>query len=268
MKALKMLIVFLLSFDLNAQVVDFTKEIDWNGIECSLSDERKLSLLSNINEDLFYYLKDNQLLEKSLADFHFVDLNGDKILDFIYLGYAGGEQPSTIAFTQNTKGYFKRVFEAIGTIYEISNIALVDGCLKFKVVKNDECYDCLGVVNSTTYLACKGTFTEIERLSFTKSTEVPDITFNKQFKVVNPQYYLRSTPVVENEGNTPDALFGNVVAEYSAGAMGYAYASREDETGRVWWFVAIKSDEASKVLFQQKEGYIIGWMSSRFLEEL
>lgn len=268
MKLLNMSIAFLVSFNLCAQIVDLNKEVSWDRIETTLSDDKKLEIVSNVNEDLIYFLKDNKLMESSLKNFHFIDLNGDNILDFIYVGYAGGEQPSTLALTQNEKGLFKRVFEASGTIYEITNIALVEKKFKFKVLKNDECYDCLGVKNSTTYLVNNGIFTKIEVISFTENTSIPSFVFKRRFKVLNPKYYLRTNPTISNEGNKPDVLFGNVVAEYGSGAKGYAFASHEDETGRIWWFVALKSKECSKALFQQKEGYYLGWMSSRYLEEL
>ena len=268
MKIVNISIAFLVSFSLSAQIIDGDKEVNWNTIEYTLSDEKKLEIVSNINEDLLYYLKDNNELKNSLNNFHFTDLNGDDILDFIYVGYAGGEQPSTLAFTQNDKGYFKRIFEASGVIYDITSIGLVEGILKFKVLKNDGCYDCLGVNNSITYLGNQGAFSEIELISFTDSTNIPSVAFKKRFKIINPKYYLRSNPIVDNEGNKPDALFGNVIAEYESGTQGYAFASKEDKTGRIWWFVAIKSDKSSKAIFQQKKGYYLGWMSSRYLEEL
>ncbi len=267
MKILKITIVFLVTFNMSAQDMDLPKGAVWHGIEYQLSKEKKMELLSDVNEDLFYYLKDNELLETNIKNFHFLDLNGDKILDFIYVGYAGGEQPSTIAFTQNEKGYFKRVFETIGVIYEVNNISLVEGGLIFKVVKNDECYDCLGVSNSITYLSNKSVFTEVERLNFTENTEIPKIIFRKQFKVINPKCYLRSKPVVDNDGTQPDVLFGNVVAEYGLGTQGYAFASKEDDTGLIWWFVAVKYNESIKAIFQEKKGYNLGWMSSRYLKE-
>jgi len=258
----------LFCFGVTAQEDQAPMEVHWAGIEYPVTNEVKLELLGGINEDLFYFLKDNEQFKSSLDNFHFLDLNGDKTLDFIYVGYAGGEQPSTIAFTQNSNGYFKRVFEALGVIYELSRVGLVEGALMFKVLKNDECYDCLGVKNSITYIGMSGAFTEVERLNFTDNTDLPEIVFKRQFKVINPVYYLRSTPIVMNDGTGPDTLFGNVVAEFVSGAEGYAFASKEDNTGRVWWFVAMKSDESQKAIFQEKRGYHLGWMSSRYLEEL
>lgn len=267
MQKLIITIAILVTFNLCAQDMDLIKETEWSDIEYQLSKEKKLELLSGINEDLLYYLKDNKLFETYIKNFHFLDLNGDKILDFIYVGYAGGEQPSTIAFTQNGKGYFKRVFEAIGTTYEANNISLIDGGLIFKVVNNDECYDCLGVYNSITYICNKGVFSEVERLNFTESTEIPEFIFRKKFRVINSKCYLRSKPVVDNDGIHPDVLFGNIVAEYSSETQVYAFASKENDTGYIWWFVAVKSDESTKAIFQNKIGYNIGWMSSRCLEE-
>ena len=260
-------IAVLVTFNLCAQDMGLIKEAEWNGIEYQLSKEKKIEFLSDINEDLLYYLKDNKLFETNIKNFHFLDLNGDKILDFIYVGYAGGEQPSTIAFTQNGKGYFKRVFEAIGTIYEVNSISLVDDGLIFKVICNDECYDCLGVYNSTTYMCSKGIFSEVERLNFTESTEISEIIFRKKFRVINSKCYLRSKPVVDNDGTHLDVLFGNIVAEYSSETQVYAFASKEDDTGYIWWFVAVKADESIKAIFQKKKGYNIGWMSNRCLDE-
>ena len=268
MKIFYSLLFSFLSLISYGQFFDFNKDVEWKGIEYKLSEDEKLRILSKINEDLFYYLKDNNLVKNNLEKFHFVNLNNDNLLDFIYVGYSGAEDQSTIAFIQDEKGNYIKKFETIGVIYEIISISILEPVLQIKIIKNDDCYDCIGVKNSLTYLCINGDFKLIEALSFTKSTTLPSLEFKKRFKVINPKYYLRSYPEIYNEGDKPDVLFGNVIAEYGSGIKGFAFSSQKDETGRTWWFVAIPAKDCSQSIFLNEKGYFLGWMSSNYLEEL
>jgi len=268
MKLLYIFLATVLSINAVAQFSNLNNEFSWESVEKLLSDEEKLDILSKINESLFYYLEDNHLLREKLGNFHFFDLNNDDLLDFVYVGYSGAEQPATLVFTQNEKGYYKKILEASGVVYDITNITLVSAFYQLKIVNNDGCYDCLGVKNLSTYFYNGGDFERAELISFTKETVMPSIEFKKQFKIINQKYYLRSSPEINNEGDKPDVLFGNVIAQYQSDVKGYALAHKEDHTGRTWWFVAIEANKSTRALFQQKEGYYVGWMSSRFLEEI
>ena len=267
MKIFYAIAISFLTFSSYAQLSDFNKEVNWKGIEYILQEDKKLKILSEIKDNLVYYLKDNDLLKTNISNFHFLNLNNDNFLDFIYVGYSGGEQPATLAYIQNDNGYYTKIFEAVGVIYQITNITVIEPFLEIKIIKNDECYDCLGVKNSSIFLWDKNSFKLIETVSFTQSTALPIIEFKKHFRVVSPEYYLRSSAIISNEGKEPDVLFGNVIAEYGTGALGYALASQKDETGRIWWFVVIKANESIRAVFKNREGYYMGWMSSRYLEE-
>ena len=95
------------------------------------------------------------------------------------------------------------------------------------------------------------------------------------FEVKNEMYYLRLAPVIDNEKmNYEINIKGNVIAEYGLGAKGYALAEKKDDTGRIWWFVIMLNNNLPiKSMFSEGSNnenkfYSIGWMSSRYLEEV
>lgn len=249
--------------------VDTLSNIRWRFIEYKMSNEEKFEILSKQTGELFYYLQDNNALKENLNSFHFLNLNQDPHMDFVYEGYAGSENKVTIFYTGHSEGYFDKVFIEEGILYEITKPTITTDALYFKLLRNDPCFDCLGVKNLLTYSYNNKGFKLLETVSYTDGTEmVNQIEFNKHFKVLNPTYYLRSTPNVNNDKGTHNSLFGNVIAEYSAESCGKAIASKIDSTGRLWWLVMMKADESSNSIFEEKNGYYLGWMSSRYLEQL
>ncbi|WP_462247819.1 hypothetical protein [Ekhidna sp.] len=268
MKYYLFIVFILFEITVSAQVVDLGSKAQWDLIELKLSKDQKRESLRGIEGDLFWYLEDNKSLEQNLENFHFLDINGDRGLDFIYTGYAGAENPSIIIYMKGMSGQFDKEFETTGKLLEVQFLDLDSPVLEIVVMKNDDCFDCLGVKNVSKFQFIDGDFYLIDVYSITRNTFQPPITFKKRFTVKNPKYYLRSSPEIINEGSKASSLFGNVLAEYSDGATGYALASQEDETGRLWWFVSINASECTNSLFKEKNGNYFGWMSSRYLEEL
>lgn len=259
------------SLILNAQTIITSSEINWSGLESGLTDTQKINLLSDINGDLFYYLKDNNFLNKNLKNFHFLDFNCDEKLDFIYIGYSGAENISTIIYLQKQKGFFDKIFETTGQLSDFEKLAYTDCFFKIKISSNDSCYDCLGVKNLSTFLLRQGKFEKIENLSYTDNIVIPSFTFKKKFTIIKQGYNLRSTPKIVNKSvKTAEvfSLFGNVTATYKKGTVGYAYAKKQSEDGRIWWFVILKGEQSEKSIFENKSGYYLGWMSNRFLKEI
>lgn len=255
----------------HSQTMNVKDTLNWETIESYVTDKKKLNLVSSINDDLFYYLKDNNLLKESLKNFHFLDLNCDGKLDFIYKGYAGAENISTIIYIQKQKGFFDKIFEVTGQINSFENLAYVNCFFKIKIISNDNCYDCLGVKNLSTFLIRQGKFEKIESLSYTDNIVIPNFTFKKKFTIIKQGYNLRSTPKIVNKSvKTAEvfSLFGNVTATYKKGTVGYAYAKKQSEDGRIWWFVILKGEQSEKSIFENKSGYYLGWMSNRFLKEI
>ncbi|MEP4948133.1 MAG: hypothetical protein ABJU26_11385, partial [Flavobacteriaceae bacterium] len=190
----KILIFVLISNNLNSQIIDLSKEVQWERIENYLSEKDKIDLVNDLSNDLIYYLKDNKILESNIKNFHFFDLNGDTKLDFIYTGYAGGEQESTLIFLQRENGNLERVFEVSGIIYGINNLTFSNNTFSISIVKNDSCFDCYEVYNLTTFIGIKGVFKEVANFNFTGETEIPDEMFRKSFKTTDTLSFLRSRP--------------------------------------------------------------------------
>ena len=65
---------------------------------------------------------------------------------------------------------------------------------------------------------------------------------------------------------------GNITGEFTTGDEGIAYAAREDETGRVWWFVEMRDgrnrnmETCTAVDEMDRPVGVYGWMSSRFVD--
>lgn len=268
MRALITLSTLLLVIQVDAQLIDMKRKIDWENIEVELEDEKKVELVKDMETDLLWYLKDNEILESSASNFHFLDFDNDGLLDFLYEGYAGAENKSIIIFHQKSQGQFKKVFETLGRPYGFRRIGMFGSEFELQALIPDGAFDGRGFIHRI-YLINLEKSKLVESTTFHYETFFPEeVTLKKRFKVTNPKYYLRISPEINNEGKTPDVLLGNVVSEYGSGSEGYAFASKEDETGRVWWFVAIKGNESTQSIYLNKDSYYLGWMSSRYLEEL
>jgi len=268
MKALITTSLLFFVVQVNAQLIDPEKEIAWRNIEVRLDNEKKADLVQDIETDLLWYLKDNKILESSLGNFHFLDFDNDGLLDFLYEGYAGAENKSVILFHQKSKRQFKKIFETLGVPYAFTRIGIFGSDFELQTLVPDGAFDGEGFIKKT-YLLSPESSKLIESITFHYETFFPKgLTIKKRFKIVNSKYYLRISPEIKNEEKASDVLFGNVVAEYGEGSEGYAFASKEDHTGRIWWYVAIEGNKSTKSIYSNKEGYYLGWMSSRYLEEL
>jgi len=95
------------------------------------------------------------------------------------------------------------------------------------------------------------------------------------FKVSSEKYNLRLSPEIDS---TTDYFgrdfYGNEIAEYPKGSLGYALAEKKDSSGRIWWFVLMTNNIIPiRSFYPRWEGapikyFSIGWMSSKYLERL
>ena len=101
-----------------------------------------------------------------------------------------------------------------------------------------------------------------------------NLTLNVKFKVVNDKYTLRATPEIKNEFPISDYYEkGNLICELTKGDIGYAIASKTDETGRIWWFCIVESNiEKDDTFYHIRKNHSnekwFGWISSRFVETI
>ncbi len=229
--------------------------VEIDDLDLETNDSIKKPLVDELSDYRhFGHLVENYDFFKE--SFKTIDLNNDGKLDIFYSGYLGGASDSYSCIFINEDGMFDLVFEGeIGSrfLYAIKNknntidlvyfylgpFAPIPQLMRLDLIKVEN-----GIENITTVA------------NFMTDIESPNEFFKEpiSFKVLNPKYYLRSSPRIENQ-DIGYGYKGNIVKEYSQGTKGIAFAKEVDETGRIWWFVFL-DDKYS------------GWMSSRFLEEL
>ncbi len=205
-----------------------------------------------------------------------VDINNDGLRDIFYSGPTGGE-PSIVYIFLQTKTGFEQVFNVMQSIdkveWEDEKIA--------RVFTSD--WGCCAEFH-LTHSIFDVRFDELNKPIFNKvyqTIEVSDhfvkpmnyFTNSIEFEVDNDGYKLRLAPVID------DTTFydwvditGNSIATLKKGTKGIAYASKTDETDRVWWYVSIEFDENVQncVLFAPDDfpTQVVGWISSRYVTKI
>ena len=205
-----------------------------------------------------------------------VDLNDDTLLDIVYSGPSGGEA-SIVHFFIQTESEFIKVFEVMQGIAKIE----WKGELLHKIYSQDwGCCAETQLFNSVFQV----TYNENNLPKFQKiyqSVELQDVLrkpksyFKKpiRFKVESDGYKLRFQPKIDDETEfySVDAV-GNTIGTLRKGSTGTAYASKDDKTGRIWWYVAIDPQfEISGDLLSRTFEYpthVIGWLSSRYVSAI
>jgi hypothetical protein len=240
-----------------------------------ITKEEKLKLINELEPTFKYLATYDNWQQKVFDDFHFVDLDNDKDTDLVFTGWSGGE-PVCVRIYNNINGRYQQAFEAY---QEITKIEFADEKLSRVLIHDPGC--CAAYIEFDEDYAFQVSkddfkFKITNRTALLYPTEEPkdkfDIPIN--FEVLNDKYYLRLTPKID----TVDQVFAedmqpdNVIAEFKKGTKGVAYAQREDDTGRVWWFVEIDAkDKPAKSFFydiDDKPTKVKGWMSSNYLKKL
>jgi len=254
----------------------FYASIEWSEYEKDISIDYKKSEIKKIKDDLLEYLKENEILEESLSNFHFIDYDLNGVIDIVYSGDAGTETKRTIVFKLGENGIYSKIFDKFGvliSIYQISKFTPLTFVLKENPCcgNNQITYEIYQPINQGDKIELQAS----SKYCAIIGTELPKTLIDNPilFEVKNELYYLRLTPAVDNEKfNEELNITGNIIAEYTIGAKGYAILERQDETGRVWWFVLmVNNNKPLKSMMDtgsnnENEYYSIGWMSSRYLE--
>jgi hypothetical protein len=205
-----------------------------------------------------------------------VDLNNDTLQDVIFSGPSGGE-PNIVYFFIQTSSGFEQVFEVM---QGISKVTWKNELLE-QVITSD--WGCCAEVH-LTHTVYNVRYNNQNKPVFTKvfqSIEVSDeLTKPKeylsdpiQFKVDNDGYKLRLEPALNDTTEYHWLeITGNTFATLKAETLGTALAEQTDETGRIWWYVALdfNSNVQNCILSTPDEfpTKIIGWLSSRYVTEI
>lgn len=251
---------------------------EWNGFEAKdeYEVEQKFVEFAETNGLLENILKALEITKKQLRyQINAVDINNDKIADIIYQGPHMGEGSVVHIFLQTKSG-----FENIFTTYQ--GIVTVDwnGELLDKLYVRDWgcCADpnLTNMVYQVSYSNSTPTFKLIwESVELRSFVTKPKSTFSpKRFEITLEQYKLRANPWIDDvTTNEFLGITGNTIGILEQGFKGTAYAQSVDETGRIWWYVLVDKEHELKDTYinyeaHESKPHLIGWISSRFIDEL
>jgi hypothetical protein len=278
MKTILFSILFFFSSSLIAQVFIPSEELNWQLFEKKYSKEHRLSEIMKIDHWLVHNFLEYGNLEQYFNNFHFVDYNFNGFDEIIYSGMVpGSESQLTFIFELIDENYLA----SFGVTGKIISIHSFNGNLSpFSFVLLDLlcCGDYVKVyeIYHPVFTGEKFKLAASTKYITIDSVEFPSSFFDNPvlFEVVNEPYHLRSKPEIDNDSEyIHPSVKGNIIGSYTKGSRGYAFAEKKDDTGRIWWFVAMVNNEEPlhSVLNRQFENNnnkfsSLGWMSSRFLE--
>ena len=280
MKHIFTILTFLIAFQANSQ--NYIKNIDsfdsWAGQ--AKYDYELLTRFEN-------YCRENNLLtgiismldaqNHNLRDYtSAIDLNNDGQKDVVYNGTSGGEPNIVYFFLQKDKG-FEQIFEVMQGVTKV----IWEGELLSQIYTSDwGCCSTIHLINSVYNVTYnqqnKPTFSKVfQSIEVNNELTKPKNYFSTpiEFVVENEGYKLRLHPKIDDTTEYHWLeITGNTFANLRQGTKGTALASRTDETGRIWWYVAINLDEnVQKCILHKPEDFqtkVIGWISSRYVTKI
>ena len=216
---------------------------------------------------------DNHLsIEEYLERFHPIHLNVDDQVDFIYKGPGFKGEGSVVAYV-NVDKTLEAIITSSGRVNKISK-PFPDSPTIIDIHEKACCREPVSKWKQWTIvpIGFKVQARSSRTYHYVEGTEFPkEFSAGTKFRIKNTPYKLRASPkIIDGTGINDHFTEGNVVAEYSKDNKGFSLASRTDETGRIWWFVALypaKESNSSLYAFDQDKRWV-GWMSSRFLEPI
>ena len=283
------LLVLLLLFSFLAHGQNLLERFDSHNVHDSYDWRGFIHYEDNQIDDFEQYCIDNKELElerQAIADarshsilakgFHshvkFVDLNNDQLADVIYTGPRAGYDMQVVAIFVREANTFRRVFSGAQSIFKIewereklSKIYVSNwGCCADPLLTRT-IYDVTYSSNNIPVFTKKERYSEL-RVDIEKPKSYLKTPI--RFEVKNEEYKLRLSPKIDEttEYYELDAT-GNTIFKMTKGATGTAYGTAEDETGRVWWYVAMDADTRHRegITLFPKSHHIIGWLSSRYV---
>lgn len=223
-----------------------------------------LEMLDARNENLWNFAKS-------------VDINNDGLKDVVYSGPSGGE-PNVVYFFIQTSSGFDQVFEVMQGIVKVT----WEGELLNQVFVSDwGCCAAIHLVNSVYDVEYDGRYKRPIFRKVFQSIEVggqlvkPKNYFSDpiEFVVENDGYKLRIAPMIDDSTTFHSIeITGNTFATLRQGTTGTALASQTDDTGRIWWYVAIDFDKnVQNCIMRTPDEFptkVIGWLSSRYVTNI
>lgn len=203
-----------------------------------------------------------------------VDINNDSLQDVVYSGPSGGEPNIVCLFVQTDYG-----FEPVFAVQQGISKVIWKGGLLDKVYTSDwGCCAEISLINSVYDVSYNNNNFPVFTKVF-QTIEVNDVLIKPknyfpipiEFIVENQVYKLRLEPKIDDTKEFPWVeIVGNTIATLNKGTTGIAYASETDDTGRIWWYVAIEVNKnvQNSILrsYDYEQTKIIGWLSSRYVK--
>ncbi len=267
---------YLPEFDRYNSVYDF----DWRGFESVDSYDIKQSFVEFINQNTELLNSELVMLKSMDKELRFeikaVDINNDKLVDIIYQGPWGGEGSIVHFFIRTPEG-FEKVFT---TRQGIVKVEWKEEFLNKIFVRDWGCCADPTLTNSVFQISYQNKIPTFELVW--QSIELEEFLTKpknyfpepQRFEIENEKYKLRANPWIDDETeNYHLEITGNTIGILKKGYMGTAYASREDETGRTWWYVIIDSqheleDAYINYPYYEFKPHLVGWISSRYIKKL
>ncbi len=286
----RMRIIFLITFFFISLILKgqhynpFREHIDWKKWEINVPDSIKISEFLKLNKDFKERIdSDRKSGREDSADprlkeisngCHFVDFNLDGKADIIYSGDALDREGTNTKYWLNRDGSYGLVFDSEGVLINIQSfIPGVPSAINLSIYPWDppeveQLIDTYNIVIDKSYL----NFRKISTICVIDETVFPDsITFFKPFAVQNDGYKLRLSAKIDaiTDYFSRD-WYGNEIATYPKGSIGYELSTQTDKTGRVWWFVLMINNLKpirDYCIDKSDRYYSVGWMSSKFLKD-
>jgi len=277
MKKLILFHILLIPISTFCQIFDYSSTDDKLKIWEEITDtQEKIEFVNNFKETLdsgsciFLFSK--------LEEFYIIDIDRDGLKDVFFSGSCMLDGDVTAVYRFNGKT-FEEMILVIGIIRQVSDYN--SGSPFSFTINNHAC--CMGFTNvfeRYVLILENGQYKYKlqSREDYPYDTEFPKTYLKKPiaFRTIKEEYKLRFSPMIDDTtlADRPYEAYGNTIWTYPANSIGVAIAEKEDETGRIWWFVKMNNKTAtgleeftSHVGDNNKEPtYSLGWMSSRFLE--
>jgi hypothetical protein len=282
-----LLLIFLGYSPAKAQELTFPirKDFAWGSVEKQVSKAEIDEFIKETPDEFGYYRQEvtnyhSYNLDSLRLCLHFLDINGDNLLDVIFDGQSGGEPREIEIFINKGDGY-KKVFS---DMQAISKLEWRDNRLSKLYIFDWGCCDDYvdyGKIYQTVFDKTNvPDLVQIHQEASIHFGEKPDTLLEKptRFVVLNNNYNIRFAPIIDDtSGQIWDdernrQFHGNIIGKLSKGAKGHALGKKTDSSGREWWYVEI-DEEYFPVGFaftKENEKYptkVIGWISSRFVTE-
>jgi hypothetical protein len=211
-----------------------TLSVDWSKYETLLPIDVRARTLS----DSIFAL-DNPYGSTSAADFHFIDLNSDGLLDVLFNGHRG-EGEDLIIWLRVGSGY-EKMSELEGRVTSLLRSEPWTP-LSFRLYDYGCCASRFDFFNQYVPAIDSGKFAyKLTTQVMVSSTDQPSVRFYMDSRpiTVKSKMEVRFDPLINNEPWDADygKAVGNLYATFSTGSTGRVLGEGTDSLGHTWYFV-------------------------------